>query len=393
MKKILIIEDDKFVGKVYRNKLIVDGYQTEAALDGETGLRLMRTFRPDAIVLDLILPKMQGIEVIKEIRNDAKFSKMPIIVLSNTYLTNLIRDALQAGATKCVSKIDCTPTTLVELMHRTIDDSGAIRQIRPKTEGAPTDKQVARPGEDEATSQASVRKSFIASLPATLANLRADLQILTKSDTEAARLKQVDEIYRHVHAINGAAALAGLVLITHLATAFEALLKELHDNPKTINDSTLHTVAAAVDFFNFLFEHGTEPDKQEIPPASILVVDDDEISRRVIMFALEKANLPSLSVAGPNAALKLLCEKLFDLVLLDIVMPGMTGHELCTKLRGLPMHKKTPVVFVTHLLDLDSRARATFVGGNDFITKPFLPVELAVKALIYVLRGKLQPVK
>jgi CheY-like chemotaxis protein len=76
-----------------------------------------------------------------------------------------------------------------------------------------------------------------------------------------------------------------------------------------------------------------------------------------------------------------------------VLLPGMTGYELCAMLRNLPMHKKTPVVFVTHLNDLDNRAKSSMVGGNDFITKPFLSVELAVKALIYVLRGKLQSVK
>src|SRR5208283_3895507 len=171
------------------------------------------------------------------------------------------------------------------------------------------------------------------------------------------------------------------------------LLKELHEHPKTINESTLRTVAAAVDFFDFLFEYGTSPDKQEIPPASILVVDDEAISRRAIIFALQKAQLPSVSVEDPEAALKLLSEKLFDIVFLDVLLPGMTGYDLCAKLRSLPMHKKTPVVFVTHLSDFDNRAKSTMVGGNDFITKPFPSVELAVKALIYILRGKLQSAK
>ena len=90
MKKILIIEDEQIVANVYRNKLVVEGYLAEIALDGESGLKLMRTFQPDAIVLDLILPKMSGIEVINKIRGEPEFSKLPIIVLSNTYLTNLI---------------------------------------------------------------------------------------------------------------------------------------------------------------------------------------------------------------------------------------------------------------------------------------------------------------
>ena len=54
MKKILIIEDDQIVANVYRNKLSVEGYQAEIASDGETGLKLMRTFKPELIVLDLM---------------------------------------------------------------------------------------------------------------------------------------------------------------------------------------------------------------------------------------------------------------------------------------------------------------------------------------------------
>jgi CheY-like chemotaxis protein len=395
MKKILIIEDDQIVANVYRNKLVVDGYQTEIAQDGEIGLKLLRSFRPDAIVLDLILPQMSGVEVIKVIRGDQAFAKLPIIVLSNTYLTNLIRDAWQAGATKCVSKINCSPKALVEMMHSTIGDSGAIKQPPRKTEGpaAAAPAAAARGRDSEATFQDNLRKTFVANLPATLADLRASLQGLTKADTETGRLKQIHELYRRIHTINGVAALAGLAQIAHMSTAFEALLKELHENPKTINESTLRTVAAAVDFFNFLNEQGTQPDRQEIPPASILVVDDEPISRRAVVLALQKARLPSVSVEDPDGALKLLSEKMFDIVFLDVLLPSMTGYDLCAKLRALPMHKKTPVVFVTHLSDLDNRAKSTMVGGNDFITKPFLSVELAVKALIYVLRGKLEPAK
>ena len=85
----------------------------------------------------------------------------------------------------------------------------------------------------------------------------------------------------------------------------------------------------------------------------------------------------------------MLAEQKFDLVFLDVDMPGMNGFELCTKLRTLPAHKKTPVVFVTSLNDFESRANSTMSGGNDFIAKPFLFIELAVKALVYVLRGRL----
>jgi len=393
MKKILIIEDDLIVANVYRNKLAVEGYQTEDAPDGESGLKLMRTFQPDAIVLDLMLPKMSGVEVIKEIRSDAEFSKVPIIVFSNMYLTNLVQDAWKAGATKCVSKINCSPKEFLDLVRHTIGKSGAFLQVHQKTEDAPKTKPDSPAGESYATFQADLRKQFINDLPATLTTLRAGLQKLIKSDTQVTRLKQIHELCRCVHAVNGNAGFVGLIQIAHMAAALEALLKELYENPKNINSSTLRTVAAAVDFLAFLFECGTRPEKQEMPAANVLVVDDEDISCRAIVYALEKAQLQSASVEDPNAAFKLLSENHYDLVLLDVDMPDMTGFELCTKLRSLPAHKKTPVVFITRLNDFNNRAGSRMAGGNDFIAKPFLYIELTVKALIHVLRGKLQPAK
>jgi DNA-binding response OmpR family regulator len=103
---------------------------------------------------------------------------------------------------------------------------------------------------------------------------------------------------------------------------------------------------------------------------------------------LDRAKLKSVGVDDPAVALKLLSETSYDLVFLDVDMPGMTGHELCTRLRALPQHKKTPVVFVTGLNDFQNRANSTMSGGNDFIAKPFPFLELAVKSLVYVLRGK-----
>jgi DNA-binding response OmpR family regulator len=394
MKKVLIIEDDQIVSNVYRNKLAVEGYRAETAPDGETGLKTMRIFKPDTIILDLMLPKMSGLDVIKQIRSEEEFAKIPIIVFSNTYLTNMIQEAWKAGATKCISKSNCSPKEVLDLVRHTIGDSGAIPLSNPAISGthAPT-KPVALSTATDSAFQADLRKTFIDSLPATLAMLRASLQSLIKADNEMTRLKEIYELYRRIHALAGNAGIAGLVQIAHMAAAIEALLKELYEKPKNINTSTLRTVAAGVDFLGFLFERGTLPERQEIPAANILVVDDEAISRRAIIYALEKAQLQSINVEAPETAYKLLTESNFDLVFLDVDMPGMTGFELCTKLRALPMHKKTPVVFVTSLSDFDNRTSSTMAGGNDFIAKPFLFIELTVKALIHILRGKLQPLK
>ena len=157
--------------------------------------------------------------------------------------------------------------------------------------------------------------------------------------------------------------------------------------------ASVRTIASTVDFLGLLFEKTTLPDKQELPPSKILVVDDEAISRRAIVYALEKARLKSINLDDSVQALQILAENDFDLIFLDVDMPGMTGFELCTKLRALPLHKKTPVVFVTSLNDFDNRTSSSMAGGNDFIAKPFLFIELTVKALIHVLRSKILPAK
>jgi len=393
MKKILIVEDDQIVANIYRNKFSVEGFQVEVALDGSVGMELMRSFRPDAVILDLMLPKVTGVELMKQIRAEAEFEKLPVIVLSNTYLTGMLQDAWKAGATKCLSKANCTPKQVIDIVLTELSGNG-------KAPGGslPGPSYLRRPVNDarpttavgDAQFQTDLRKSFIESLPAALSALRGLLQGTIKAENEAVRLKQISELNRRIHSLSANAGITGMLQIAQMAEAVEALLKELYEKPKNINASTLRTVAAAVDFLGVLFQRGVLPANQEIPDANILVIDDEAISRRAVTYALEKAKLKCVSVEDPVAAYTMLSETKFDLIFLDVDMPGMTGFELCTKLRTLPAHKKTPVIFVTSLNDFENRTNSTMSGGTDFIAKPFLFIELAVKALVYVLRGRLE---
>jgi DNA-binding response OmpR family regulator len=383
MMKILIIEDDQIVANIYRNKFAIEGFEAETAPSGEIGLELVTKFRPDAILLDLVLPNLSGLDVLRKIREQSEFAKVPIIVFSNTYLSQMVQDAWKAGATKCLSKSSSTPRIVIEAVR------SAIKANAP---AAPATKPTAKPqglgGEDDEEFQAHLREDFIAELPKILKSLRTVLQSLSRSENEAARLKQIQELYHHTHSLSSNAGIAGAADIALLSDALEALLKELQDKPKNINVSTLRTTAAAVDFMGVLFQNVSSPDQQN-PPAEALVVDDEAISRRAITFALEKAHMKSLAVEDPIKAVDYLTQKRFDLIFLDVDMPNMSGFELCTKIRTLPQYAKTPVVFVTGLNDLESRANSTMSGGNDFIAKPFLFIELTVKAMMHVLRSRI----
>src|SRR5579862_2844904 len=115
--KILIIEDDQLVANIYRNKFAVEGFRAETAPDGKIGLELVHSFRPDAVLLDLVLPQLTGLEVMRKIRAEKDFEKLPIIVFSNTYLSKTVQDAWKAGATKCLSKGNCTPRQVIDAVR------------------------------------------------------------------------------------------------------------------------------------------------------------------------------------------------------------------------------------------------------------------------------------
>ena len=159
-------------------------------------------------------------------------------------------------------------------------------------------------GDTDFVFQAGLRKNYFENQPATLAALRTSLQILIKAADEKSRVKEIFELYRRVHALAGNSGIAGMTQVAHMASALEALLKELHEKPGNINTSTLRTIAAGVDLLGFLFQHGNQSDSGELPAASILVVDDEEISRRAINYSLEKARLQSVNVDSGEAALQ-----------------------------------------------------------------------------------------
>lgn len=396
MSKILIIEDDQIVANIYRNKFALEGFQAETALDGEIGLQLLQTFQPDAVLLDLVLPRVTGLEVMRKLRAQKEFEELPVIVFSNTYLSSMVQEAWKAGATKCLSKASCTPKQVIEAVRSTLKANGSSAANNQKTSealaravGATPSGEISSNAQEDAAFQADLRRDFINSLPGILAGLRGVLQALIRAGSETTRVTQIQELFRRAHSLSSNAGMAGVIQIAQMADAFEALLKELFEKPKNINASTLRTVAATVDFLGVLAERATAPDNA-LAPAEVLVVDDEAISRRAITYALEKAKLKSTSVEDPLEALKLLSLKKFDLIFLDVDMPNMSGFELCTKLRTLRSYARTPVVFVTGLTDLESRANSTMSGGNDFIAKPFLFIELTVKALTHVLKGRLE---
>ena len=111
---VLLVEDDPSVLEMYRLKLELDGYRVNTALDGEEGLRKAGDLAPDIIFLDIRLPKMDGLEVLRKLRAQDTTRNIPVIILSNYDEEDLVARGLRLGAHEYLIKARTTPSSLSE---------------------------------------------------------------------------------------------------------------------------------------------------------------------------------------------------------------------------------------------------------------------------------------
>ena len=111
---ILIIEDDPLLTKMYRTKFEMEGYDVIVAEDGQIGIDELTKQVPDFIVLDLMMPRVSGIEVLERLKVSPVFKDIPVMVLTNMTRDEERQRAVELGAVEFVLKADFTPTQVVE---------------------------------------------------------------------------------------------------------------------------------------------------------------------------------------------------------------------------------------------------------------------------------------
>lgn len=122
MKKILFIEDESALQKTFGDFLGSRGYEIISALDGLTGLELAKVKKPDLILLDLILPKMHGLEVLKQLREAEETKTVPVIILTNLEGINDVEKALELGAMTYLVKAQYTLEEVFEKIKKAVGE-------------------------------------------------------------------------------------------------------------------------------------------------------------------------------------------------------------------------------------------------------------------------------
>jgi DNA-binding response OmpR family regulator len=368
-KRILILDNDLLLSNLYRERLEAEGFVVESARTGAAGLRAMAERPPDALVVDSVTPSPDVIEVIASLRGQKSTSKLPIIVLPTARFP-LAEAAHQAGASQVLSRSVNPIADLIDALETTL---GMKR-----------------------TSQVSKRMPFRAdeswlklsldSAKETITAMRRALHGISRdsSDTAAAR-----DLFQQVHQLTEQMAVLNQKPVFHLTSAMEALIFDLYRLPEHANPSIIRTLGQGLDFLANLLTEKNRLRANDPAMAKVLIVDDEDGARKIVTASMQLVNLKPISADTPSAALSALKIQEFDLIFLDVGLPEMNGFDLCTKVRALPAHKKTPIVFITGMATFQNRVQSSLSGGNDFVGKPFSVPEMALKALIWVFKGQL----
>jgi DNA-binding response OmpR family regulator len=274
MKKILIIEDEKVLLEVLEKKLINEGYEVFIAQDGEEGLRKMRENAPDLILLDIIMPKKDGFEVLEEMNKDENLTKIPVIIISNSGQPVEIDKALKLGVRDYLIKTEFDPE---EVLVKVI-----------KVFGEEPSKE-----EKEVSYKAKKEKS------------------------------------------------------------------------------------------------GEK--KNGVSGGKILIVEDDKFLRDLIIKKLKTEDYEVVFAIEGEEALRKIKEEKPDLVLLDLILPGIDGFEVLKQIKSDSSDsvKKIPVIILSNLGQRDDVERGINLGAVDFLIKAhFTPGEIIEKIKVILSKAR-----
>ena len=438
--RILIVDDDsvtRYTLKVAMKKLFDE---PDMAENGRSALVKARSQRYDLIVLDVMLPDLDGFEILGNIRESGANASTPVLFVTGlAEFDARIRTHFSDGSDlvgKPFLAMEMAVKTLTMVMRARLrtqnrapaanqavnapvlwpdlaanggkDGSSSLLANAPgqtdQLDRKPTSGPIvllppsplvpaANPSPAGGALAVTLNPAFEIYVKAFVAEVKEDLKLIAGAKEHAASHETLIRVVMRLQTLSRRINMPELRPAFEVCTAVEGLTRKLCDNPKKVTSSALRTAEAAMDLFQDLCVPGIRPDLTSQPAIRLLVVDDEPLARRALGGLLQLSfGRPDLADGG-DSALALAAQKGFDLVFLDVCMPEMDGFAVCEKIHETAANRRTPVVFVTSHSGPEFQACATKSGGRDYVVKPVDFVEIPVKALTHVVRGRLERLK
>ncbi|MFD1775221.1 response regulator [Paenibacillus rhizophilus] len=373
-KVLLIIEDDDKFAKVLVDMARARGFKTIVALRGDAGLQMAQSYLPDAIILDIQLPVMDGWSILRELKGAAKTRHIPVHVIS---VGDEIKQGLMMGAIAYLRK----PSSR-EALER------AFTQIVSYTESSlkhlliVEDDEIQRRSIMELIGHDDVAITAVSTGGEALGELRKrkyDCMVLDLVLGDMDGFELLDHI-RDDEELNDLPIIiyTGKDLDSKEETrlrkyAESIIIKDVRSPERLLDETTLflHRVEANLPEDKRKILQKLHNKEELFEGKKILLVDDDIRNVFALSSVLEAYHMEVKFAENGREALEILVNNPeFDLVLMDMMMPEMDGYEAMRRIREMPQFSKLPIIALTAKAMKEDRAKCIEAGASDYMKKP-----------------------
>lgn len=373
-KVMLIIEDDIHFVKILVDMSRQHEYKTLVAIQGDKGLQLARQYLPDAIILDIQLPVMDGWSILNELKSHAETRHIPVHVIS---VVDDAKQGLRMGAIAFLRK----PTSREQL-------EGAFSYIETYTETGlkqllvVEDDEIQRNSIIELIGHDDVAITAVPTGGEALQQLRQKhydcmvLDLMLKDMTGFELLDQIrdDESLSDLPIIIYTGKDLDYKEETTLRKYAESIIIKDVKSPERLLDETtlfLHRVEGNLPVEKRRILQKLHNKEELFEGKKILLVDDDVRNVFALSSVLEAYRMNVIFAENGREALEVLQEQGdIDLILMDMMMPEMDGYEAMTRIRQMPEFRKLPIIALTAKAMKEDRSKCIEAGASDYVKKP-----------------------
>ena len=373
MKKVLIIDDDQFILKVYQKKFETEGLVVEVAADGPSALATLRASVPALILLDLMLPGMNGVELLGHIRTLPACAEVPVIVFSHSFDEKLIEAARAAGAIQCLNKNSVSPNRLLEIVRAALAaPSSAPQPMAPPA--VPPSSQ---------SSREDLRTTLSRDAAAIETRLNTQLQAFAGSAVGSQRVATLVPLRTSFERLAREADLAALPRLQLLARAIVLMLDDLHEHPDEITAISFRTLARAVEVVPTLFV--PRPGQDTEPPTLALIVHTQRGVAPLLAEALRQAGQPAVAFRDPAAALAFIEENPVELLVVELDLAQAEAGDFVRRCQAIPGRAHVPAVLLSNQPPAGTIG-PTFLLAHQVLNYPFTAGEVVVSAIVRLVK-------
>lgn len=231
----------------------------------------------------------------------------------------------------------------------------------------------------------TISQESIADYESRIVSMRTKFKALLSSASHEDRIKEVQGLLLDASKIESISRKMRHGELIMVVRPLVSMLAEIQEKPSALNSDSVRSIALVIDYLFLLTSgEGFERDWKSDRKFEVLVVDDESLSLRATSFALENGEFQVTSSIEPMEGAQLIDAKKWDLILLDVEMPDISGYEMCSRVRNSAIQSGTPVVFVTGNTSAEARKTCIGEGGNDLVSKPFSFPELVLKCWTWI---------